>query len=378
MDPRRGRFPSRARPSRGPRAQAAERLSVHEYRPRTAAADFRRSREIDHHGHLETRLSSAQAQVLSGPSLTKLIRCFGLYDFKQVTSFCGARLESEDIGRDFVPEAAWDRMREDVTIEPVRGDGVDGPPVAITISYRGSQPQTVAEVTNALTSSYVRENEKMRSNQAHGTAHFLARQLAELSVRLEVLESNAGAFKMKHIEELPERLDAYLEALDELRTQMSTNSEDRNRAGERRGDLETDVEVEGLGAEAAALKQQIARYEARMEAMPRVQQEYQVLAREQETAYEGYKSLAARLREAELAASVEDMQIGERLRVIERALPPKDPIEPKRAQLYALALVLALAAATLVVLMPGVGSPLGRGSVSPSDDGPPPQGLPLA
>ena len=343
--------------------------------PQQISDDLVRSTITD---SLETRLSSAQAQVLSGPSLTKLIRCFGLYDFKQVTSFCGARLESEDIGRDFVPEAAWDRMREDVTIEPVPGDGADGPPVAITISYRGSQAQTVAEVTNALTSSYVRENEKMRSNQAHGTAHFLARQLAELSVELEVLESKAGDFKMRHIEELPERLDAYREALDELRTRMSTPSENRNRAGEHRGDLQADVEVEGLGAEAAVLNQEIARYEARVEAVPRMQQQYQALAREHETAYEGYKSLAARLTEAELAASVEDLQIGEQLRVIERALPPKVPIEPKRAQLYALALLLALAAASLVVLAPGVRSRLGQSSVFPHDDGPSPQGLPLA
>ena len=151
---------------------------------------------------------------------------------------------------------------------------------------------------------------------------------------------------------MPEQLGANLKTLDELGSQLRTNSERMTRAVERRGSPEADLQIKELEAEAANLKRQLSLYQARVEAVPTVEQEYQALAREHETTYEGYKSLAARLQEAELAASMEDMQRGERLRVIERAVPAEDPIEPERARLCAWSLALALSAAFLVMLVP--------------------------
>ena len=82
--------------------------------------------------------------------------------------------------KDIVLETAIDRMRQDVKVE-VRGDPAERPTAVISISYRGLQPQTVAEVANALTSSYILEkSERMRSAQVHGTVNFLAKQLADL------------------------------------------------------------------------------------------------------------------------------------------------------------------------------------------------------
>ena len=170
--------------------------------------------------------------------------------------------------KDIVPETAIDRMRQDVKVE-VRGDPAERPTAVISIRNRGLQPQTVAEVANALTSSYIHEkSERMRSAQVHGTVNFLAKQLADLSAKLQQLESTAGGFKSRHHGELPEQLGANLKTLDELGSQLRTNSERMTRAVERRGSPEADLQIKELEAEAANLKRQLSLYQARVEAEP--------------------------------------------------------------------------------------------------------------
>jgi hypothetical protein len=89
-----------------------------------------------------------------------------------------------------------------------------------------------------------------------------------------------------------------------------------------------------------------------VEAVPRVQQEYQALSREYETTQEMYKSLTVRQRESALAESMEQRRQGEQFRLIEPAMPAQEPAAPKRMRLLALALLLALAAAAAAIFGP--------------------------
>ena len=116
--------------------------------------------------------------------------------------------------------------------------------------------------------------------------------------------------------------------------------------------LEADVQVRGLETQAENLKQQLAIYQARVESVPRVQQQYQALAREYETTQERYKSLSMRERESKLSEEMESVDKGERFRVIERALPSEEPAAPKRPRLFAFAVLLALAAAGAAIFGP--------------------------
>ena len=104
-----------------------------------------------------------------------MIRCFGLYGFEKKADVCnGKSLEKVDLDPDIIPEAVIEQMRLDVKIEPRGGDRRgDRATVAFTISYRGPDRQIVADVANALASSYILENQKMRGDQAQGTANFL-------------------------------------------------------------------------------------------------------------------------------------------------------------------------------------------------------------
>jgi len=115
---------------------------------------------------------------------------------------------------------------------------------------------------------------------------------------------------------------------------------------------ELDVRGRSLQAESKILHDALARYQSRVENVPRTEQEYQRLARDYEATKEQYHSLLMRQGEAEVAESMEQRQKGEQFRIIEAAMVSEKPTAPNRGQLLLLGtlLALALAVGTVVAL----------------------------
>ena len=143
---------------------------------------------------LETRLHTIGQEIMSRSRLDALIARFGLYP---------------DLKKKLSPEEIIERMRDDIKLE-LKGVDVKGErraTVAFTISYRGSDPRTVALVTNTLASFYIEENLKVRERQATGTAEFLRVQLDETKKRLDVQERQVSEFKRRYLGELPQQME---------------------------------------------------------------------------------------------------------------------------------------------------------------------------
>ena len=173
---------------------------------------------------VETRLQTITQEILSRSRLESLINRFGLY--------------IELRGKSAL-EGVIERMRRDIQIDlkGVKQIEQGRATVAFSIGYRGSDPQTVAQVANSLASFYIEENLKARERQAVGTTEFLLVQLEETKKRLDEHERRVSAFKKGHIGELPAQLEANLATLERLNTQLRLNSDTRNRANERRAAL---------------------------------------------------------------------------------------------------------------------------------------------
>jgi len=153
---------------------------------------------------IDLRLQTITQQVLGRSRLEGLINRFGLYaDVLQRVSL----------------EEVIETMRKDIVLEQKgkqQNRGKDDPTVAFTISYKGRNPQQVAQVTNTITSFYIDENLKVREQQAAGTAEFLGAQLTEVKQKLEEQEKRLSQFKERYMGELPEQLSANLAVLERL------------------------------------------------------------------------------------------------------------------------------------------------------------------
>ncbi len=169
---------------------------------------------------IESRLQTISQEVLSRARLETLINRFGLYsDLRKQAAF-------EDV---------IGRMRGAIKLE-LKSAELRGmrETVAFTISYQGSDPGTVALVTNTLASFYSDENVKARERQATGTTNFLKVELGETKKRLDEQEQRLSAFKRRHLGELPQQMDANIATLDRLSAQLRQNADAQTRASDRR------------------------------------------------------------------------------------------------------------------------------------------------
>ena len=91
-----------------------------------------------------------------------------------------------------------------------------------------------------------------------------------------------------------------------------------------------------------AIQQQIGRYTARVESAPRVEAQVASRQREFELEKQQYATLTNKLREAEMAESVERNQGGERFMLLARAWLPTAPSTPNVPRLMLITVLLGL------------------------------------
>lgn len=113
-------------------------------------------------------------------------------------------------------------------------------------------------------------------------------------------------------------------------------------------DAETELKV--LKNEEARLREGIAAYQARVENVPRREQEFRELSRDYDSTRELYQTLLKRSEEAQLAESMEQRQKGEQFRVVDPALPNVDPAAPNRLRLLVMALAASAGVAVALVV----------------------------
>ncbi len=187
---------------------------------------------------LDVRLQTISQEILSRARLEALIARFGLYP---------------DLRRRVGLEPVIEQMRRDIGFDVKGGDQPNRPTtIAFMISYRGGDPQTVAQVANTLASQYVEENLKTRERQASGTAEFLRVQLDQVKGRLDVQERRVSDFKKQYVGALPQELEVNLATLERLNAQLRLNNDSQTRALERREAILRQLADSGLAAPVGA------------------------------------------------------------------------------------------------------------------------------
>ncbi len=163
-------------------------------------------------GYAEERIKAISAQILSRQVLLKIIKDFDLYSDER------KKLTTEEI---------LDKMRDDISVEMISAEVPDRRSgravtvnVAFTISYEGTNPRKVMQVTNRLTSLFLEHNLKMREDLAKTATTFLEEQAKLYRNRTKELEAKIAAFKQKHIKELPELMGLNLQTERQLRQQI--------------------------------------------------------------------------------------------------------------------------------------------------------------
>jgi polysaccharide chain length determinant protein (PEP-CTERM system associated) len=109
------------------------------------------------------------------------------------------------------------------------------------------------------------------------------------------------------------------------------------------------AEVESLDRQIAfkeqaetRLRDEMAEYQRRIEAVPGVESEWTALTRDYDTRKTAYEDLLKKSEDARVAVDLERKQIGEQFRIVDAAVVPNRPISPARIQINAIGLVIGL------------------------------------
>jgi polysaccharide chain length determinant protein (PEP-CTERM system associated) len=157
------------------------------------------------------RLNTLSQQILSSSRLENIFDQFRLFPNLRDKVSRGELIE---------------RMRRNIGIElKHNSDGLS----AFTLSYTGDSADEVAAVANKLAESFISWNLQDREQEAQGTTAFLAAELTSTKTQLDGLEEQLRSYKMKHLGELPDQLQANLQTLARLQVELQANTEAQRR-----------------------------------------------------------------------------------------------------------------------------------------------------
>jgi protein tyrosine kinase modulator len=168
---------------------------------------------------LESRVSRISEETLSRARLEALMERHNLYG-------PGAKEDEQNLAR----------LRRDIRVELKGVDAAQqrGTPIAFAVSFRGSNPETVAQVANELAAFYVAENSTIRERRAAEALQDVKREVDDAQRRLDEQDRRTNEFKRRNMGQLPEQVAANLAMLERLNTQLTLNSHNQIRAMERR------------------------------------------------------------------------------------------------------------------------------------------------
>ena len=158
------------------------------------------------------RIQTIQARIMSRTNLLEIVEKFNLYEDERVYE---------------TTEEIMERMNEDVALEIISADVVDprtGRPsvatIAFLLSYNSKSPGKAQKVASELTSLYLNENLKSRTQKAEDTSIFFKEEIDRLSITISELESKLAKFKQENADALPELQRLNLEMLQRTESEV--------------------------------------------------------------------------------------------------------------------------------------------------------------
>ena len=167
------------------------------------------------------RIQTISQRVMTRNNLMEIVEKYDLYRSKR------KRETTEEIVQ---------RIRDDIKMEPISADVVDprtGRPapatIAFTLAYDNDRPDVAQKVASELTTLYLNENLKSRSEKAAETVDFLTDETTKMAQHIAELETKLAEFKQKNLNTLPELSQLNLQLMERTdRELMDSQNEIRS------------------------------------------------------------------------------------------------------------------------------------------------------
>jgi len=169
------------------------------------------------------RLDRIEQEILSRTRLERIIEQFGLYRQERGKS-------QEDI---------VELMRNDIHVKILVDPEQAAHPersqsLAFRITYEGSDPSLVQEVTRQLGALFTEENLRILQRQANETTEFLDSQLTKANEDMQAKRKALREFEAQHAGTLPDQQGAIFALMGQVQSELTASSDAIGRAEDRK------------------------------------------------------------------------------------------------------------------------------------------------
>ncbi|TAK64466.1 MAG: lipopolysaccharide biosynthesis protein, partial [Methylobacter sp.] len=168
----------------------------------------------------DQRIQVISQRIMTRPNLMEIIKKYNLYSKELKT-------KSE--------ERVLEKMRKSIKVETISADviGSSGSAtkatIAFTLTFDDKNPAISQKVANELTSLFLKENIKSRTESAENATLFLSEETRRLKDKIQQIQSELAAFKEKNLNQLPEISQLNQQELTALNGQLlSLDSQERS------------------------------------------------------------------------------------------------------------------------------------------------------
>lgn len=180
--------------------------------------------------YAEQRIQSINQRVLTSSRLLELINQFDLYP---------------DLRKKKTIDEIVAEMQEDIVLEPVNVEVADRrsgrtatATIAFTLAYEGKTPKKVQQVANTITSLFLKEDLKVRKDQASSTYEFLKSEKDRVQEKVSEYENQIAMFKKEHVHTLPEMFQMNVQNLNNVERSIEREKENLRLLKEKESELQ--------------------------------------------------------------------------------------------------------------------------------------------
>ncbi len=148
------------------------------------------------------RIHAISQEILSRTRLESIIKEFSLYPGGGPATTMEDRVST---------------LRKNIRLDIRRND-------AFQVSFEAGNPETAMKVTNRLGSLFIEQNLQVREQLAVGTTTFINAEAERLRKELEEQETLVNHYKVNNRFELPDQLDTNLKTVEQMRSEVQSNS----------------------------------------------------------------------------------------------------------------------------------------------------------
>ena len=159
------------------------------------------------------RIQVISQRVMARSNLMEIVEKYNLYEKER---------------QRFTTEEVLDEMREDIGIDMITAEVMDprtGRPgvatIAFSLGFKSTSPEQSQKVASELTTLYLNENLKSRTEKAAETYDFLTAEATRLNKEIDRLEAQLSAFKEKNLYTLPESRDLNTMSLQRAENELA-------------------------------------------------------------------------------------------------------------------------------------------------------------